>query len=362
MNNGAQGPKENQGPKKDQSSSSDFDQVTSEEFKDIKFIPKHPVRLYTNHAVEVPPGGELEFRGRVCYKGTRSAPEVVLKVDNAFLPRVVVIEPHISCFDNNEAFARLIVKNSQKKSVILNSQTILAYLHSDSGDQNSAVFDSLVGPSCEANASLEGISCRALLDSGSQVTTIAKSFYMSQLADRIPLEEVSGFNVEGAGDQKVPYNGYVKVKVKFARDTVGTAEEVETLALVCPDNSYTGKVPLIVGRNTFRTLRSKCKNQRVLFDLPIRSEVWYVYQDLEVPTDTRVGSIKIIDKKPFKISPRTIHEVKGLCKAQVPTTRDALLVQASTAQQLPEGLQVINCLVPTLWTSAACKGGGSKRQ
>ena len=348
VNHGAEGPKEKKIPKKDQSSSSDFDQVTSEEFKDIKFIPKHPVRLYTNHAVEVPPGGEVEFRGRVCYKGTGSVPEVVLKVDNDFLPHGVNIEPHISCFDNKEAFARLIVKNSQKKSVILNSQTILAYLHSDSEEQNLAVFDSLVGPSCEANASLEGISCRALLDSGSQVTTIAKSFYMSQLADRIPLEEVSGFNVEGAGGQKVPYDGYVKVKVKFAKDTVGTAEEVETLALVCPDNSYTGKVPLIVGTNTFRTLWSKCKHQRVLSDLPIRSEVRYVYQDLEVPTDTRVGCIKIIDKKPFKISPRTIHEVKGMCKAQVPTTRDALLVQASTALQLPEGLQIINCLVPTV--------------
>ena len=37
----------------------------------------------------------------------------------------------------------------------------------------------------------------------------------------------------------------MKVKIKFSRDTVGTAEEVETLALVCPDNSYTECLSLL---------------------------------------------------------------------------------------------------------------------
>ena len=212
------------------------------------------------------------------------------------------------------------------------------------------LFDGLVGPSCETDASLEGISCKALLDSGSQVTTIGRSFFKNKLAHKTPLQPISGFNVEGAGGQKVPYDGFVKIKVKFPKDVVGTSKEVETLALVCPDNGYTDKVPLIVGTNTFRTLRDHCDSKRrgLVSSLPIRSEVRYVYEDLDVPSNSKLGSIKIIERKPFSLPPNSVTEVKGICKIKVPVTRDTLLIQSSANNQLPEGIQVINCLTPTI--------------
>ena len=247
---------------------------------------------------------------------------------------------------NGLACVQLSVKNSAKKTVVLNSQHVLAHMQNHSG--NSELFDGLVGPSCEANASLAGISCRALLDSGSQVTTISRTFYNDRLANKIPLQAISGFNVEGAGGQKVPYDGFIKVNVKFDEKTVGTCQEIETLALVCPDNSYSKGVPLIVGTNTFRSLRSCIKNPLLLGDLTIRSEVRYVYQDLVVATETKVGDVKVIDRKPVTIEPNAICEVKGRCQVKFPTTRDALLIQESVKQHLPHGLQIINCLTPTL--------------
>ena len=50
------------------------------------------------------------------------------------------------------------------------------------------LFDGLVGPSCEIDASLEGIFCKRLLDSGSQVTTIGRSFFKNKLATNIRVQ------------------------------------------------------------------------------------------------------------------------------------------------------------------------------
>ena len=55
----------------------------------------------------------------------------------------------------------------------------------------------------------------ALIDCGSMVTTIAKSFYDPQLShiDLQPLSQLMG--IGGAGGQSLPYLGYVEFDVKL---------------------------------------------------------------------------------------------------------------------------------------------------
>lgn len=63
------------------------------------------------------------------------------------------------------------------------------------------LLNGLVGPRSVAVVNIENVQCQAILDSGSQVTTISKSFhdtYLSSLAI-LPLRDI--LEVEGAGGQ-----------------------------------------------------------------------------------------------------------------------------------------------------------------
>ena len=311
----------------------------------------------TNHALEIPAGKDIELRGPVRLSSKQSLGSFSIHVDRNLLPRGIVVK-HPKLINNPGGPAvHLTICNTSKSSVTISSKDVLARLQneilSDNQTPSDCVFDGLVGPACETEAVVNGIPCAALLDSGSQVTTISTSFFMYHFAGNTPLEQVpdGSFKVEGAGGQSVPYDGFARIKVKFLKEIVGTETEVETLALICPDNSYTEKIPLIVGTNTFRTLSKFCEKEcghNFLRNLPIRAEVAYAYKDSNMGSDGKIGTVKLFHKRPTKLSPGEMREFKGVCKSQIPITRDALLVQESEDHTLPPGVQVINSLTPTI--------------
>lgn len=127
-------------------------------------------------------------------------------------------------------------------------------VHSSVPTCDSNVISSIVGPKCTAEIIIEGQLCNSLLDSGSQVTTVSKSFYDSYLSSS-PIQPLHDFlEVEGAGGQTVPYLGYIEVSMHFPEDITGKAETVTTLALVIPDYKFNLEVPVLIDTNTLDTL------------------------------------------------------------------------------------------------------------
>lgn len=99
-------------------------------------------------------------------------------------------------------------------------------------------FDLLLGSSATvspAEVAVDGVNCCCLLDTGSQVTTIAMSFYKSHLSEH-PIKPISNLlEVEGANGQIVPYLGYVETIIKFPKYFLETEPEFSTIALIVPD-------------------------------------------------------------------------------------------------------------------------------
>lgn len=58
----------------------------------------------------------------------------------------------------------------------------------------------LCGPKSEVGVTIEGIECTAVLDSGSQVTVIFKSFYWQHLT-HLPLQPLTRLAVWGLADE-----------------------------------------------------------------------------------------------------------------------------------------------------------------
>ena len=106
------------------------------------------------------------------------------------------------------------------------------------------VPENLIGRANELPACIEGEYCLALVDTGSQVTTLAAGFYNKHFSST-PLHDCQDLvRVEGAGGGSIPYLGYIFVKISLP----GT-EAVDVPVLVVNDTKYHNRVPLLVGTN-----------------------------------------------------------------------------------------------------------------
>ena len=79
---------------------------------------------------------------------------------------------------------------------------------------------------------VDGKQCKALLDTGSQVTSISESFF--------------------------PFLGYISVNLKFPSGESGVKTGHEILALIVPDTEDNRRMPLVVGKNAMGRFKDEC--------------------------------------------------------------------------------------------------------
>ena len=106
----------------------------------------------------------------------------------------------------------------------------------------------LVGKGSEIQISVEGFQCKALLDTGSQITTISEDFYSTYLK-HLPLHPVtSRLDIFGSTGHRLRYQGFIDVKLTCPSIN-GVIEIDNVLALVVPSTTYSLNVPVLIGTN-----------------------------------------------------------------------------------------------------------------
>lgn len=189
------------------------------------------------------------------------------------------------------------------------------------------LLNGLVGPRTVAVVNIEAIQCKAIIDSGSQVTTISKSFHDTYLSSLpvLPLRDI--LEVEGAGGQNVPYLGYVEISIQFPENITGKAELASTLALVIADCRSNVEYPALLGTNIplIRNIYSTCQ----------------LSQNNDI-----VGRVKLQCKKAIVIPAGEKRVLSGYVK-RVPTNKgDPLLIEPSIRSSLPSGLFFCSYVMP----------------
>ena len=139
----------------------------------------------------------------------------------------------------------------------------------------SAVAEKLVGQMSEGTAIINGCKTNALIDTGSQVTTISEDFYDQHLTD---------CDIVGAGGQKVPFLGYVSVNISFPEHEAGTYMRGNiTFALIVPNTTYNQRVPAVIGTNVLRHYASKYDHRNKTGGAQTASSAWHrIYQAITV--------------------------------------------------------------------------------
>uniref|UniRef100_A0A3B3QDK9 Gypsy retrotransposon integrase-like protein 1 n=1 Tax=Paramormyrops kingsleyae TaxID=1676925 RepID=A0A3B3QDK9_9TELE len=207
----------------------------------------------------------------------------------------------------------------------------------------------LIGPSSVVSVQIEGIYAKALLDSGSQVTLLYRSFYDKYLK-HVPLTPVEHLEIWGLSAAQYPYDGYVCLKLEFTGDVVGVTEAVETLVLVCPDPAVKSDVSILVGTNTsvVRRLFERCKSEggeSFLTSLVIHPIIKETYQKLleadEQTDDLKGGTVRFSNVRPLTLYPGQTCTVNGISKFSGHPLSKALLIDGIEEGPLVERLLVI---------------------
>ena len=238
------------------------------------------------------------------------------------------------------------IKNSGRKSFVIDHRTVFAELHSNSNPKTD--FEALIGPTTTAPVELNTISANCLIDSGSQVSIMSETFYNDNFSD-LTIEDLSSpLRVVGAGGNCVPYLGYVQIDdVKLSESVSGVSESVGGLFLICPDTEFSHAVPVLIGTNILRNFADLCQRQfGVNYAKSVRacSTVSFFYNDHVLGNDGKVGSVKVRCPKLVVPAGETV-EVKCSVYANIPSTRNSVLLTESADPTLPEGVKVVACKV-----------------
>ena len=226
-----------------------------------------------------------------------------------------------------------------------------------------AVPDALIGEANECTAFVDGNAGLALLDTGSQVTSIAESFYRHHLTSR-PITPISDLvRVVGGGGQNVPFIGYVTVDIRFPRDEMGADDTFETLALVVPDNQYNARVPLVIGTNLATQCKDSCEQQRgLLFSQHTKlCSAWRrTYKSLGYHKrvfgkgNRNAMQIKSASRRPIMIGSHETICIWGLARS-VPGLAVKAIIESGEGRAQTEGLTVTPSLVTLSPRGAKCR-------
>ena len=209
------------------------------------------------------------------------------------------------------------------------------------------VLGRLVGEASEAEVQIEGITCNALLDTGSQVSTVSASFHAQHLSalSIYPLDDL--LKVEGVADQKMPYIGYIEASVTLPEPVAPTQATQDHLLLVVPDMSYHARTPLLLGTNILRRNYASCAQTHGADFLQTESikmfPAWeQAYRCLQVSqstdAETLLGTVKTT--KPTVVPADSRVVISGFCRAQqrIPVLG---MVEGGEYPSLPNGLVVV---------------------
>ena len=101
-----------------------------------------------------------------------------------------------------------------------------------------------VEPSNETKVIISNHQCTALLDTGSSVSTIEKSYYDEHFASNHPMYTLDELiHIEGAGGHTLPYLGFILVKILVPGETC-QSKNISCIILIVLDVSYHRLVPV----------------------------------------------------------------------------------------------------------------------
>ena len=210
----------------------------------------------------------------------------------------------------------------------------------------------LIGDSNESEIVIDDVVCKALIDSGAQVSTITTSFAKKL---HLPIKKLKSLlNVEGTGGIDVAYKGYVEANLKFPEVK---AFNEDALFLVINDSAYGEKVPIQIGtlhidralelasEEELKSLSQQWKRGRLATILASKSVLLKPNSKGEYDLDQVKGDLKLTKK--VTLAPFETIKISGMSKVQGHEKRVNVITESTNKNNMVNGSV---CTVPCYTT------------
>ncbi len=178
----------------------------------------------------------------------------------------------------------------------------------------------LIGEPNEVNGSVGGVKCTVLVDTGSQVSTVAQKFYESHLSHMQLHDWNNLIRIEGAGGDLIPYCGYI-----FTQVSIEGVSLVEIPILVVKDTAYNRQTPLLIGTNCLRHMKSEPSAKMPDIVKIARQSVQLVQRHLQKSNGV-YGTVYAAEST--TVHPRQISVLCGNVRLTVPIAKSVTMVTA----------------------------------
>lgn len=193
--------------------------------------------------------------------------------------------------------------------------------------------DKIIGEANECDISVNEMTCVALIDTGSMVSTMSHSFWKDNLQDH-PLQPLDDLlTLSSASGDAIPYLGYFEASLQVP----GAGAGVYPL-LVVKDTAYNVRVPLLVGTNVLGRLKEElvaAHGVRFLQKSHLPSAVvcgMQALQRTEKHLETSKGvfsQVQLLDD--VDLRPGEVRQIAGKVSINVPIAQQSATVHASEA-------------------------------
>lgn len=204
----------------------------------------------------------------------------------------------------------------------------------------------LVGPCNEGMVEVNGEMCKALIDSGSQVTTITDELWHRHPILCSQKLQPSDIPIEGAAGQPVTYVGVLLINLKF----LGRAYS-NVPAFVVPVTEYRSNVPLLIGTNVIRASRNDLQasyGRQYLAKVKLTNPEWHsalldISKHESGGVKGKVGRVQYAGHK-IQIPAGKELDVTGRIVGGPKKKLHTVLVESQSPLKVPEGLVIARLL------------------
>jgi hypothetical protein len=128
------------------------------------------------------------------------------------------------------------------------------------GDKPRRPIQEIVGNSNEATVKVDELQAKALIDTGSGISTISEAFYRENLSHRELQSFYDILQIECANGDTLPYLHVGFIEVDLESDGIPISSSQQCIFLIVPTTTYSQKTPLLIGTNILRHLIDNCRN------------------------------------------------------------------------------------------------------
>jgi len=195
---------------------------------------------------------------------------------------------------------------------------------------------------------------KALLDTGSTVSTICRTFYEDHLK-HIPIQTLDEIlNIECADGGFLPYDGMIEAKIKVSGLDDQDVKPLAGVFLIIPDSQYSASVPVLIGTNIMSVYMNRMKEKHGdrFLQLARLTTPWYTsfvsiaMRDREIDRRKgRLAVVKLAGSQCVTIKPNSEETICGYFDKQMPYPPVCALVQPTSRSCVPDDLDIAPTIV-----------------